>query len=467
MSDATDQPPHLPPHLPPQPITAAHRRALERNITKFYAFKFLSDAQLWIPIWVAFLTLDRGISLAQIGVMEALFLVAVTLLEIPTGAIADRWGRSFSMMLGSIAFVVAITLFGLATSYVLMLAVFIFWSLVVTLSSGADSALLYDTLKALGRENNYVKHAGRGEAALWLGAGLATLIGAPVAAFTSMQFTVLIGVVPAAAAALVAWSMIEPPRSTDPSDAASSYLATVRAALRTVWRQPAVRQVLFFTAIIFAGLQAAVYLTQPLLLRHGVEIGVTFSLLQMPMLVAGIVGALVAFRVLARVGESKSFLVLLVAGIAAYTALALVDVLAAVGFLVLVGLMRSAALPITTGYINRRIPSGQRATVLSLQSLVVSMVAAPLVVGIGAMADNVSLSAAFGLTAVMLAVGGLLTGAWWAHAHRRERLPNAPTAAIGPATPPNPSLLVGLPPIADPTTPAAPDRSAPGADTDA
>ena len=146
--------------------------SVRREISLLYAFWFLRDFQLWTPVWVVFLTLERGFSLTEVTVAEGLFLVAMVVLEVPTGAIADRFGRSRSMALGAFCLGGAVLLFAYARSFPVLLASFLLWSLAQALMSGADMALLFDTLKRAGREADYERTAGRGGACTWIAVGV-------------------------------------------------------------------------------------------------------------------------------------------------------------------------------------------------------------------------------------------------------------------------------------------------------
>lgn len=86
---------------------------------------------------------------------EGLFLVGVVLLEVPTGVVADRYGRSVSLALGAAVLGVAILAFAFITNVSILLLSFMTWSLASTLVSGADMALLYDTLKAANRTHEF------------------------------------------------------------------------------------------------------------------------------------------------------------------------------------------------------------------------------------------------------------------------------------------------------------------------
>lgn len=399
---------------------------LARNLRLYYAFRLLREFQLWIPIWIVYLTIERGFSLAQVGAAEGLFLISLTVLEVPTGAVADRWGRRLSLALGSATLGVAIFVFALVDSYSVLLLSFTLWAVAETLMSGADQALLYDTLKVLGREREYEKHAGRGEAALWVGAGVATAIGAPVAQVLSAQATIFIGAGTMVLTTAIVLAMAEPPRLADDEDseaAGLSYLGGVGRSLRIAWSIPTVRYMILFGGALVASSVATGFLVQPFLLRQDVEVGVAFSLLQVPEMAMGAVGAFVAYRLVGRVGLQRYFALVLVLAVGMYSGLATVDFLGAIVFFYALTLVHSSIEPVATGYLNRRIPSDQRATILSLRSLTVGLMLAPMTPVVGIVVEQRSLAQAFALSAVVAAVSGVVTGALWLRAHRREALP--------------------------------------------
>lgn len=127
----------------------------QANIWKFYLFQFLLNLQLWWPIWVVYLTEQRGFTLGQVTLLEVPFLSSIVALQIPAAAIADRWGRKPTLMASACALTAAVTLFGLASSFTLILVSYLIWGIGFSLLFGTESAFLYDTLKALGREDDY------------------------------------------------------------------------------------------------------------------------------------------------------------------------------------------------------------------------------------------------------------------------------------------------------------------------
>jgi MFS family permease len=395
------------------------QRSVARNIRLFYIYRFLRDAQVWIPVWVVFLTVQQGFSLAQVTAADGLYFLATTVLEVPTGAVADRWGRSKSVGLGCLVLACALVAFAYATTFPLMMCSFMLWALAAALMSGADLALLYDSLRALGREAEYERHAGRGEAAVWLGAAFATLIGGPLAALTSIEFTIFVGAGVITVAAVVAFAMVEAPHRADPA-ITTRYISTLRIGLAVAWRDKALRSLIVLGGILGAAFGGAMYLVQPLLLDRGVPVGGWFSLLQVPQLVLASAGALAVATLLRKFGEVTVLAGMVACGIGAYAGLATVPTLAAFAFIPVIAMLESTIIPLTTGYVNRRAPSDQRATILSLESLSRGFFVAPLAPVVGAVADAHGVTWAFGTLGVALAVGALLAMPVWVRAHRRS-----------------------------------------------
>ena len=136
-------------------LSPAETRAYQANIWKFYIQTFLLNFQLWYPIWIIYLQEERGLTLGQVTLVEVPHLLTVVVLQIPAAAIADRWGRRTTLALGALLSAMGVTLFGLADTYLLILFSYLVWGAAFALMSGSDSAFLYDSLKALGREDDY------------------------------------------------------------------------------------------------------------------------------------------------------------------------------------------------------------------------------------------------------------------------------------------------------------------------
>ncbi len=382
---------------------------LERNLRLLYAYWFLREFQLWIPVWIVFLTIEQGFSLTAVTIAEGLFLVGVVALEVPTGAVADRWGRSISMALGAFFLGVSVLIFAFTTSFAVLLASFMLWSVAHTLMSGADMALLFDTLKLAGREHEYEGIAGRGAALNWSGVGVATLLGGPVAALFDIRFTIFLGAATSVVAALVALALREPPHQRGERPA-EPYLRSIRLAFEEVSATAGLRTVILLGGVTTAALGAVHYLVQPFLVDREIEVGVAFSMLQVPLFAAGMAGSLVAGRVASQAGTRRALFGVPLAGAAGCLAIAFAPGLGAYAPLLVVMFLGSMVHPIATGYVNRRVGSERRATVLSMQGMVYSLVMAVMAPAMGFSTDRWGLGVAFsvcaGLALAALAVFG-------------------------------------------------------------
>ncbi len=391
--------------------------ALEGNVWKSYLYRFLMNFQLWWPIWVIYLQKERGLSLTQITLLDTPFFLLIVLAEIPTGAVADRFGRRTSLMLGSAMFAIAVFIFGIADNYGVILLSYTAWGLGMTLQSGADTAILYDSLKRVGREEDFQKINSRLWALTSLAVLIAILIGAPIAAATSYSFPILLSAGIALLAAPVAFSMYEPRHAF--SEEHENYLQTVVTGIRDAWRQPTLRYIILFSGLLMAATFTPLVFVQPFLDQHGVETG-NLGVWQAPVRGAGIVAALLAYQFVARIGQRAAFFALPVALSIGMFALAGVDSLWIYAAFLPMGMVAGMQNPVLATYVNRRIPSERRATMLSVQSVVGSFILGIVQPVGGIMADQFGLQGMFAAFACLTLVGGIGVLFLWSRAETAE-----------------------------------------------
>src|SRR5262249_40108149 len=130
--------------------------------------------------------------LTQVTAVDIAFWLVIVFAEMPTGAVADRWGRKTSLLLGALGFAAAVFLFGLATSFWWVLGTYVIWGLSMTLASGADAAFLYASLAAPGGGGECTRAMGRARACGIVAARVGGLMGAPLAAATDLSFPILV-----------------------------------------------------------------------------------------------------------------------------------------------------------------------------------------------------------------------------------------------------------------------------------
>ena len=119
-----------------------------QNIPSMYRYIFLAQLFFDRSLWVIFLT-QKQFSMTDIGIVEALLHLSIVIFEIPTGILCDRFGRKRSLLIGNgLSIVYAILM--LATDQIFFIGLALMsLGLGITFQSGAEEALLYDSLKEI------------------------------------------------------------------------------------------------------------------------------------------------------------------------------------------------------------------------------------------------------------------------------------------------------------------------------
>lgn len=389
-----------------------------RNLRLYYAYGMVSNFLLWSGIWIKYLLDERDLELKWILAMDLPFWLLVALLQAPTGALADHIGRRRVMALGSVLMSVTILGFGFTTNYWMLFADYCLWAVAMALQSGADQALVYDTLKADGDEGRFARVQGRGFGLGLAAATVAVVLGSVLADATSLAFVVQLSALAPLTAAGIALAMCEPPLER----AERRYWAGMRAAVTFAWQTPTVRYMLLISAVFLTATFGPVVLVQPFLLHHDVDTAF-FGVLQAPLRLTSAVAAIVAFRLATRTSLDRILWVNAAAIFTAYAGLALLDSSLAFAFFLLPGFVQGLSTPVTGAYLNARLPSDRRATVLSLVQLAFALQVAFYEPALGFVTDDISLAAAFWFAGVYFALAMPPLLVLWRRAARGESLP--------------------------------------------
>ena len=404
------------------PHEDAHR--WRRNLRLYPWFYFFHDLQVWMPIWIIFSTDYIGLTFSQLGLIGPFFYLILSLGQAPAGALADRFGRANAMRLGVCFYILFIVVFAFSTDIWWVAVAWFLWGTAIVMVSGADSAFLHDSLQSLGREREFERRAGTAFGARSLAMLTATFVGGEIAARVGLQNTVLLGTVVTVIALVIATQFKEPPRRAQrrgDGHPGVSFVALIGETLRLAWRRKTIRYAMIFVAISGAASIPAEYLLQPLIASHGIEIGWQFSFLQVPSRLLAMLGAFTAFWWVARFGHLRTMLFMPVLMVIGFLCVALIDHVAAMIPFALIALNQAITRPLIDGYLNRRVPSHLRATLLSLNQMgwaLVLLFALPLL--FGPAVDREPLQTV--LLGLAVGVGTLtaLPAMLWTIAHRRE-----------------------------------------------
>lgn len=134
---------------------------MERNIKIYYIEQFLAGMWFTLPVWVVF---QLGfLNYSQMGLVAGLAYAVKTVLELPSGAVADMLGRKKTVLIGWFISGLFFITTGLSPNPTILIISLLMIPVGVSLVSGADKALLYDTLKELKREKDFSKIQARSQ----------------------------------------------------------------------------------------------------------------------------------------------------------------------------------------------------------------------------------------------------------------------------------------------------------------
>jgi MFS family permease len=131
-----------------------------RNVRSFTLFRVFFSARFYYPIY-AVLFLDFGLTLGEFALLNGLWAATIVLLEVPSGALADTIGRRRLLIVAGLCMLLemAVLLVAPVGGGVLLFTLFAFNRVLSgaaeAAASGADEALVYDSLKAAGLESEW------------------------------------------------------------------------------------------------------------------------------------------------------------------------------------------------------------------------------------------------------------------------------------------------------------------------
>ena len=131
---------------------------IKAQIHKLYTLTTVGYFRIAGASWVALLAL-RGFSMLEIGMLESIFHIVSSSFEIPSGVVADVFGRKKTMVLASLVSFVSGLFMILSNNFWSVAFAIGFSALSYNLESGTREALAYDSLKFAGQEEKYNKFA--------------------------------------------------------------------------------------------------------------------------------------------------------------------------------------------------------------------------------------------------------------------------------------------------------------------
>ena len=341
--------------------------SFELNIRKMYLVKMLSNMHFISAILVPFFTEWGGISFSQVLYLNAAFMFFVFMLEVPTGTIADFFGRKVSMQISCFVSCVAVlTYISYPDFYVFLAAEFIF-AVGASLMSGADSAFIYDTLKELGRSQESKRIFGRTESFKLAGILIGAFFGSFIAKI-NLKAPFLFMAVPIGLAGLITFTLKEP--STFITEKKKSYGKTLLEGMSYFINKRELKILVLDMVLVGAMSWLVIYFYQVFLMGVNVDVKYFGSVhsamaLSQILIIQNFTGIEKLFgdkRTLLSLGAVVPGICFIIMGSVKNVPVLIAAIVLAAGF----GLSRT---PLFISYMNKYIPSDKRATVLSVTSM--------------------------------------------------------------------------------------------------
>lgn len=183
---------------------------LRRRLTPLFIAAFGQGVALWVPIEKLFM-IGIGFDAASVGLMAAVYAVAVPIFELPSGLLADRWSRRGVLLLATAAATASVVIGGLSPNVGTYLVSALFLGVYFAMQSGTLDSVVYDTvLEETGESTSFEATLGRlrlTESAALVASALA---GAAIAQVAPLSTTYFLTVIPLAGAAVALLRFREP-----------------------------------------------------------------------------------------------------------------------------------------------------------------------------------------------------------------------------------------------------------------
>ena len=373
---------------------------MQRNLIALYLVKLSKWFTLVMPIIVLFYE-EHKLGLQDVFILKSVYSVAAVALEVPSGYLADVWGRKRCIVAGCVLFFGGYLCYSLTSTFAAFLVAEILLGIGQTMINGADSALLYDTTVHHGRENLYLRYEGRITMIGNFAEAVAGIFGGLLAVY-SLRY-------PFYAQAVVAFVGIPAAMALREYAPANKVQSPWEEILR-ILKYSLVTNKKLCCNIMYSGIIGAATLTmawfvQPVLMQLETPTewyGIIWTVLNLTVGVA----ALYSDRVEQLFGMNKMNILILTVIAGGYVALAYNLTYAGLGILLLFYIFRGFATPILKGYINQMTFSEMRATVLSIRNFVIRLMFAAIAPFIGWLNDMYSLQVALLASAALIFIPG-------------------------------------------------------------
>ena len=368
-----------------------HKINLKQQLGCVYMSNFFSGLRITDAVWVALLA-ARGFSLWEIGLAESVFHVVSLLCEVPSGMAADLLGRKKALVFGGALAVTYNLLMAFAPNLFAICFAMALNALYNTMFSGTFTALIYDSLKLESCEDEYIQVSANGSQLSMLANAVGSLASL-LKRFLGFAGFYLLSAAFEGVSTLACLFMKEPivteaqanRQKQTLRDLPGQFAQLVKDSLQILHTSPLAVKLIASSAVI----SVPSYLTKMFLQQRLVELGWPTEMLFLPLLLGGVscvlgteIGRRVRFRSMRRFYAVCSLLCgagTLLVGVA--------PAWGGIFGMMLVQSVLEVYLLHESQKLNDAIPSDQRATIISVDSMAYSLLMIPASPLVGAAGD--------------------------------------------------------------------------------
>ena len=394
----------------------------DRQYYKFCFYGFLKNLRFFEAFFILFLR-QKGLTYTEIGSLYALREIITNLAEVPTGIIADTYGRKKSLVFSFLAYILSFLLFFTGETYSWFLAAFLLFGTADAFRSGTHKAMIMDYLKFKRISEQKIAYYGHTRACSQRGSAISALMAGVIVFYTGdYRMIFLWSIIPYILNMMLILSY---PPELDRDK--SKHERSIVSSLHELWqalRSPAVLLIVHSAAVFTAYQKAVKDYIQPVMKqvalslpvlwayqadkRTGLLIGLMYFILYLLTSRA----SLMAGKLSERISNIpyKSLLVGFGAGIIAGYFFHLHYAWIALWAFTIIYIIESLRKPVLTGYLSDSVPNKILASVLSVQSLYRTVLTSVLALLFGYLADLWGLGYALMVVSAFLWILNILTG---------------------------------------------------------
>lgn len=341
---------------------------LEHNIIKLYIIKAAKWFMLIMPVYALYCT-ENGLADYDLLILQSIYSFSVAFMEIPSGYFADVIGRKKTLLIGSILGTIGFAIYASTSGFIFFLLAELILGLGQSFISGADSALLFDTLEATKRKEKYLKYEGRITSFGSFAETFAAILGGFIAFEISVRAVFATQALVAFIAVPAAFLLIEPPRTGKKVSPSLKHIISI--GKNALFENKALSSTIIMSSVIGTATLSMAWITLIYLSNYHnlTESEITPVWVALNVTVASV--AFFAEKIRKLMGNYYTMLSIAILIPMGYFLLGFTGFIGGITVLLGFYFVRGYATPVLKDFINNNCESNVRATVLSVRSLII------------------------------------------------------------------------------------------------